>query len=407
VGANRLPPPPTRIVGLGDKLPPPRRPSTPSSDEDSGDEETGRAQVVDLMPDSSTSSRRPPILRFRDGYSDPHIQVHPHNDCVVMSGTYAVVARGHSIKIYDLSVSDIPVYSLDTRDFGLRDAKITCMEIRPTVSTVDSGSIVWGGTKEGHIFELDMRSGSARGLKYSVHLYPITYMFRHGRSLISLDESGKALVFSPDPDTMADITLNNTIPRVVRTTDKQDFAKMIGGKLWTAARLEHHGTNSLQRLPVIRVYDILNPANPAGRSILPIEHVGPVTSAAIISTQPRTVYVGHEEGFISIWDLDTEDGYPGCVEVMKVSASDVLSLEGVNDRLWAGSRNGMISAYDVGQKPWLVTNSWNAHPGLPVMKLVVNHFAVAKIGRLSVASIGRDEQMRIWDGLLGMDWIGA
>ncbi|KAF8147203.1 hypothetical protein B0H34DRAFT_802700 [Crassisporium funariophilum] len=28
------------------------------------------------------------------------------------------------------------------------------------------------------------------------------------------------------------------------------------------------------------------------------------------------------------------------------STSDVLSLEGVNERLWAGSRNGMISAYD-------------------------------------------------------------
>ena len=37
-----------------------------------------------------------------------------------------------------------------------------------------------------------------------------------------------------------------------------------------------------------------------------------------------------------------EDAYPRCVEVMRVS---VLSLEGVSNRLWAGSRNGMISAY--------------------------------------------------------------
>ena len=36
---------------------------------------------------------------------------------------------------------------------------------------------------------------------------------------------------------------------------------------------------------------------------------------------------------------------------MRVSVLDALSLEGVSNRLWAGSRNGMISAYDVSQKP--------------------------------------------------------
>ena len=77
------------------------------------------------------------------------------------------------------------------------------------------------------------------------------------------------------------------------------------------------------------------------------------------------VYDGQEGGFISIWELDMDDGYPQCVEVMKVSVSDVLSLEGVNDRLWAGSRNGIISAY-VSRRLWLVMNSWMARPRLPV-----------------------------------------
>ena len=180
---------------------------------------------------------------------------------------------------------------------------------------------------------------------------------------------------------------------------------VIDGKLWTAARLEHHGIPAAQRMPVIRVYDIFNPAA-AGRSLLPTEHVGPVTSATIIPTQPRMVYVGHEEGYISMWELDTEDGFPACVEVMKVSVSDVLSIEGVNDRLWAGSRNGMISAYSVTQRPWVVTNCWSAHAGVPVLKLSVNYFAVPHVGRLCVASVGRDDHMRIWDGLLGSDWIG-
>jgi hypothetical protein len=190
--------------------------------------------------------------------------------------------------------------------------------------------LLWVGTKEGHIFELDICTGAVRGAKYAAHLHPITHFFRHGRLMISLDESGKTLVFSPDPNNQEDITLPLTMPRVIRTTEKQDFVKMLDGKLWTAARQEYHGTG--HRLPTIRIYDVFNPAS-TGRSVLPIEHVGPVRSATIIPSQPRMAYVGHEERFISIWELDPDDGFPRCVEVMKVSASDVLSLEGVNDRV--------------------------------------------------------------------------
>lgn len=359
---------------------------------------------MDLMPDSSTSSRRPPQLAFRDGFSESRVHVHPHTGCVALTGTYVVVGHGHHIKIFDLAKSEVPFLNLDTKDISAKDSKVTCMEFRPTVSHADRGYLLWVGTKEGHIFELDIRTGIIRGIKHAAHLYHIVHMFRHSRSMVTLDESGKALIFSPDVSNQEDISLALTVPRVMRTTEKQDFVKMLDGKLWMSARAEHHG-HLAQKLPIIRVFDLFNPAS-TGRSIMPTEHVGPVTSATILPSQPGMVYVGHEEGFISMWELDTEDGYPRCVEVMKVAVSDVLSLEGVSNRLWAGSRNGMISAYDVSQKPWLVTNCWNAHPGVPVMKLMVNHYAITKVGRLCVASIGKDEQLRLWDGLLGWDWVG-
>ncbi|PPQ74266.1 hypothetical protein CVT24_001189 [Panaeolus cyanescens] len=402
--SSRLPPPPTRTIGINDKLPPARRPPSPSSEEESGAEDAAEPQAIDLMPDSSTSSRRPPVLGFRDGYTEPKIHIHPHSGCVALSGSHVVVGHGHHIKIYDLSLSEVPLFNLDTKDISSKDLKVTCMEFRPTLTPSDVGFLLWVGTKEGHIVELDIRTSAVRATKYAAHLHPITNIFRHGRSMISLDESGKTLIFSPDADNPEDIQLQSTIPRVMRTTDKQDFVKMIDGKLWAAARVEHQGSAPSQRLPVIRIYDLFNPAT-TGRSLLPTEHVGAVTSAAIIPSQPGFVYIGHEEGYVSIWELDTDDGYPRCVEVMKVSMSDVLSLEGVNDRLWAGSRNGMISAYDVSVKPWLVTNCWNAHPNLPVLKMLVNHYAIMKVGRLCVASIGRDENIRLWDGLLGLDWI--
>jgi len=404
LGSGRLPPPPTRTIGLGDKLPPARRTSSASSDEDSAGEDESKVQAIDMMPDSSVSSRCPPVLHFREGYSEQKIHIHSHSGCLAVAGTHIVVGHNHHIKIYDLAQSDSPVFTLDTKDMRSKDTKVTCMEFRLTRNEVNRGFLLWVGTKDGHIYEIDVRTGAVKGAKYAAHLHPISHILRHDDRMITLDETGKALIFSPEYEDQEDI-LQTTQPRIIRTTEKQDFVKMISGKLWTAARMEHHGSGPMHRLPILRVYDVVN-ARGGGRSVMPTEHAGPVTSATILPSQPGIVYVGHEEGYISLWILDTDDGYPQCIEVMKVSTSDVLSLEGVNDRLWAGGRNGMIAVYDVSQQPWLVTNCWIAHPGLPVMKLLMNHFAIEKIGQLCVVSIGRDETVRFWDGLLGLDWVG-
>ena len=325
---------------------------------------------------------------------------------VAVSRTTAVVAHNHAIRIYNLSQSEVPVLTVNPCSaIGLKEIKITCMEFRPCASGVDRGHVLWVGTKEGHLFELDTRTGTVSGLRHSAHLHPTTHIFRFGRSMLTLDESGKALVFSPGKDG-EDISMVFTQARVVRVADRQDFAKVIGGKLWMAARADQQVVAVPGvKAPVVRVYDVFGTGN-AVRNLMPMEHVGPVTSATIIPSQPEIVYVGHEEGFVTIWLVEAEDGFPRCLEVVKVSMSDVLCLEGVNDRLWAGGRNGMISAYDVMQKPWVVTNCWVAHPGLPVLKMAVDHYGIEKAGRLCVVSVGRDEQLRLWDGLLGVDWVG-
>ncbi|THG97556.1 hypothetical protein EW026_g4466 [Hermanssonia centrifuga] len=230
-------------------------------------------------------------------------------------------------------------------------------------------------------------------------------MFRHGRSMVTMDDTGKVLVFTPDPDGDVDAGLAYTQPRVVRIAEKQEFAKILGGYLWTSARdPSGNGAGNTSRSPIVRVYDIFTPGS-AGKSLLPTEHLGTVTSGTVMQSQKDQVFLGHEGGNVSIWSLDTEDGIPQCREVVKVSTSDVLSLEGVNDRLWAGGRKGMIAAYDVVPRPWVMTNNWMAHQKLPVLKLVVDTWSIEKLERLSVYSVGRDERLRFWDGLLGTDWI--
>ncbi|EMD31787.1 hypothetical protein CERSUDRAFT_127167 [Gelatoporia subvermispora B] len=399
------PPPPTRTIQLGDRLPPPRRAPSGSSSESGEDEE---ARKIELLPDTSRSSRAPPTIDCHE-YSESNIHVPAYSSAVAVSGHSVAVATHHHLKIYDLSVSESPLWNIDTKDSGLdtrlKELKVTSLEFRPARAATDRGYFLWLGTKDGHLIEMDVRTGEVSSVKYSAHSHTVTHIFRHGRSMITVDDTGKVLVFLPDVDSADDVKLT-TLPRVVRIADKQEFAKMLGGQLWTSTRDPNNGGSaaSTSRGPIVRVYDIFKPGS-AGRSLLPTEHLGAITSGTILPSQPDHVYLGHEGGYVSIWSLITEDGVPKCEEVMKVSTSDVLSLEGVNNRLWAGGRNGSISAFDVVSRPWVVSNCWQAHTKLPVLRIAVDTWSIEKLGRLTVFSVGRDERLRFWDGLLGTDWI--
>jgi hypothetical protein len=193
-------------------------------------------------------------------------------------------------------------------------------------------------------------------------------------------------------------------PRIARVADKQGFVKMFGGLLWTSNGPGGGvGAGTSQRGPAIRVYDVLSP-NCTAKIVTPPDMLGAVTSGTILPSQPHLVYLGHEGGYLSCWSLgslvgspagvsDTFDSgraVPTCSQVVKISVSDVLSLEGVVDRLWVGSRKGIISAYDVQTKPWTMTNAWQAHSELPVLKLHVDPFSIEKVGFLHASDCIKD-----------------
>lgn len=399
-------PPPTRIIGLGDKLPPARKGASGSSSES---EEDDTKYKVELLPDTSRSSRRPPIL-YCHKYSSANIHVPAYSSAVAMSGHAIAVGTQHHLKIYDLSISDNPTWNFDTREIGhdvkLKEFRVTSLEFRPAANDADRGYYLWLGTKEGHLIEMDVRTGTLVGTKPAAHAHCVTNILRHANSMVTMDDHGKVLIFEPG-DAESEVRLGFTQPRVVRIAEKQDFAKLLAGHLWTSARDPNIGitAGTTSRGPHIRVYDVFTPGS-TGKSILPTEHLGTVICGTLLSSQRDKVFLGHEGGHVSIWSRTSDEGVPQCLEVIKVSASDVLSLEGVNDRLWAGGRGGTISAFDVAQKPWVATNSWQAHADLPVLRIAVDTWSPEKLGRLAVYSIGRDEKIRLWDGLLGVDRIG-
>ena len=387
-----------------------RHAPSPSSDEESGSEEDPRARSAESLPDSSRSSRRPPSMPSAS-FMEYKMHVPAHSGQVAVAGSGVVVASGHHIKYYDLSSNEGPSWALDTRD-GMRGSLVSCLEFRPARNEASRGKYLWVGTKEGHLLEIDVRMGVFTSSKMGIHASQVASMFRHGPTMITVDEAGKTFIFDPNSNASTgvgagladDVNLVYTAPRVYRLGEKAEFVKLLGGLLWTAARTDVNGVGTAS-VPVIRIYDIYAPGS-IGRAVTPHQHAGAVTSGTMLSSHPDHVYLGHEGGSISVWNIATSDGIPACVEVVKVSASDVLCLEGVNDRLWAGGRKGTIAVYDVSTKPWVVTKCWDAHGGLPVSRIFVDLYAIVEMEKLSVVSVGRDEQIRFWDGLLGADRIG-
>ncbi|ESK81989.1 type i inositol- -trisphosphate 5-phosphatase 11 [Moniliophthora roreri MCA 2997] len=401
LGLKGLPPPPTRTIGLGDKLPPARRPPTPESDEDESEsEEDGTAKGIDTLPDASRSSRRPPYLQLNAAIGGVNaVTVPAYTGHVVMSNGFIIVGAGHHLRVWDTGVSLLaPIFDLHTSGWGAgKEPKVTSL----CVKGEGEGWIVWVGTKEGHLVEVDVRAGRVLQSKLSAHLHPVVGLFRYRENMISVDEGGKVLIFSPS---RSDGELIKCPPRVLRITDKLEFCHLLtNGCLWTSSRTEVHLPNTPNRVPIIRIYDLFQVQSPSNtpKTVFPIEHCGSVTSCAVLPTSPQHVYLGHEEGYISIWNAESYT----CEEVIKISNSDILSMEAVGSLLWVGQRNGFISAYKTMQKPWEQTNSFAAHTGVPVVSLVLDVNGISTRRRLAVLSVGRDEKTALWDGLLKREWV--
>ncbi|KIO19887.1 hypothetical protein M407DRAFT_82236 [Tulasnella calospora MUT 4182] len=322
-------------------------------------------------------------------------------------------------------------------------------------TTSEAGRFLWCGTKDGHLFELDTWTGEVSATRNAAHGAAVIHILRYKNAVVTIDEKGKALVFgnpdSPttapavvegqenaDPDGWTDgsggmnCLLMNTTPRVIRLTEKQSFARILYGKLWTSAGSgiptgdgNSDTSSSNASLPPPTASSL----GKAATLLLTEGGVGAVTSATVLVTKPGLVYVGHEGGYVTVWDVSsfnptseidpnssTPSLPPKCLQTLKVSTTDIVCLEGVHGKLWAGSRNGFISAYDVEQRPWMVTNVWKHggyvgsevegdRKGLPVLRLLVDYADLEKNERLTVVSVGRDQVIRFWDAFLSSDWI--
>lgn len=331
-------------------------------------------------PDASQTNRRPPFFRrelreIQTKYETKLFDIYGQHVCTT----------GYLTRAWN-SLSGDPLMSLSHGD----RIKITALAFKPGATTDEEGLRLWLGTSYGEIQEVDLLKQDILFKKPSAHAgREIIKIHRHENSMWSLDDEGKLHIWLPDEEGLPNLHDNPVSLRVPRG---HTFSMVIRDCLWLATGKE------------IRVF---RPSSNNEASFCVTQHpliqanVGEVTSGAVISGQLDRVYFGHTDGKVTVYS--TKD-YT-CLGVVNVSVYKINALAGAGSCLWAGYNTGMIYVYDTRSQPWKIKKDWHAHEN-PVANILVDRSSVWKLGRLQIASIGMDNAIRLWDGMLEEDWLG-
>ncbi|KAG9858028.1 DNase I-like protein, partial [Aureobasidium melanogenum] len=332
------------------------------------------------FPDASQANRRPPRFKTRPW------EIHTGYD----TRTFAVCGdmvctTGYITRVWSLRTGE----SCLTLSHG-DNVKVTSLAFAPTANAENEGRRLWLGTNIGEIHEVDIPSQSIVYTKTNAHpRREIIRIFRHASELWSLDDDGKLNVWSPGSAGMPSL---NTVPTTFRVLRGHSCSVIVGGHLWLAAGKE------------IKVFKPSAPTEAAFNVLqkpLVVEGAGDITAGAIIPSKPDLVYFGHADGKVSVFQHRDFK----CVGVFSISPYKISSLAGAGDYLWAGYTAGTIFVYDTSTSPWRVMKDWVAHDN-PICSILTDTQSIWKMdNRLQVVSLGLDNAIRIWDGMLREDWL--
>lgn len=332
-------------------------------------------------PDSSQGNRRPPYL----GVGIQEIETKYDTRLFDVSARY-VCTSGYLTKIWDIDSGELML----NLSHSEREIKVTSMAFKPALDLGEEGSQLWLGTNYGEIQELDILRQVVTDARPNAHARrEVCKIYRYRNEMWSLDEDGKLQIWLPDSRGLPNL---QTPPKSCRVAKGHTFSIVVKGLLWLATGKE------------IRIFDpSTNGETPFQVLQQPLTQpgVGEVTSGAVLSNQTDRVYFGHADGKVTIY-LTTDYA---CLGVINVSVYKINSLAGAGFYLWAGYNTGMVYVYDTRVQPWKVKKDWQAH-GSPVAAIKTNKGSAEVLGALTVASIGNDNMIRMWDGTLEMDWMG-
>ena len=365
-------------------LPPPIRNGPLANTHDSEDEESdllaerGAAALTEY-PDSSQANRRPP--RFPQ---PPHdIPTKYETKLFALCGEFVCTA-GYLTRVWSLLTGDL-LMSISHGETN----KVTAVAFRPAKEMEDEGKRLWLGMNTGELHEIDIPTQTVVNTKANAHQrVPVTKILRRAGTLWTIDDEGKWLVWPPDVD--GEPSLDVT-PQVCRVPRGATLTLLVGSQLWLA-----YGKDIL----IFQQVDSGRTATQVLQKPLAQAGVGEVTAGTAMSGQPDRVYFGHIDGKVTIYSRKDYS----CIGVVNVSLYKISSLAGAGDYLWAGFNTGMIYVYDTMTQPWKVKKDWKAHHNT-IAGIVVDRTSIWKLDRLQVASLGTDNLIRVWDGMLEEDWL--
>ncbi|KAK5126537.1 hypothetical protein LTR08_004665 [Meristemomyces frigidus] len=339
------------------------------------------------FPDSSQANRRHPRYKKRPW----QIPTDYDTRLLAVCGEY-VVTTGYLTKAWSLRTGEILLNMVHNEN-----VKVTSLVFKPPSNPDDEGKRLWVGTNIGEIHEIDIPSQSLVKTKSNAHTRrEVIRMFRHGSELWTLDDGGELNVWKPDHKGMPSLDSQYRNFRVHLSLQRergQSFSIVCGKHLWITTGKD------------IRVYDPGARADTEFqvlRNALSQPGTGDVTSGSMISSKPELVYFGHSDGKVSIYNHNDYS----CAGVVNVSMYRISSLTGVGEYLWAGYTTGMAYVYDTSVTPWRVKKDWQAHDK-QICSIVPDPSALWKMDRLHVITLGTDNMLRIWDGLLEEDWLDS
>lgn len=270
--------------------------------------------------------------------------------------------------------------------------KGTAVVFKPGVNVNEEGRRIWIGTNFGELMEADIATQSIVSSRAGAHgRHEIIKIHRHFNELWSLDEVGTLNVWVPDEDG----TPNLGLPPLqsFRVPRGHTFSMVAGDELWHATGKE------------IRVFlpsaDVQSQFQLLLRPLVQ-DNTGEVTAGTLLPSHPDRIMFGHGDGKVSIYSRKDYS----CLAVLNINSYKVNTLQAVGPYIWAGYNSGKISVYDTAQTPWAVKKDWVAHDN-PVIKLIADRSSFYKLDRSQVVSLGADNTIRAWDGLLTDDHLEA
>ncbi|CAK7566625.1 MAG: hypothetical protein SEPTF4163_004574 [Sporothrix epigloea] len=336
---------------------------------------------VAVFPDTTIVNRRPPYSKQGPSEISTRFDCRQADVC-----DQRIVTTGQLTRVWSLMDGEL-LMSLAHSE----SVRATCVAFKPGAHVDDEGLRVWIGTVTGELLEADIATQSIVASRPGAHnRHEIVKIYRHCTELWTLCDGGALYVWGPMEDTGVP-SLASGQQQSFRVPRGHTFSMVVGDELWHAA-----GKELRIFLPTV---DGTAQFQVFSRAIIQ-DGAGEIASGTVLLSEPDKVYLGHSDGKVSIY---SRTDYT-CLGLVSLGTYKVNTLSSAGPYIWAGFNTGYVFVYDVSSSPWIVKKEWAAHDH-PVVSLVSDRTSAYRTGQLQVLSLGADNMLRMWDGLLQDDWL--